>query len=123
MNNEGLIDNAKISGISAFQRKQTLQNCFPQIIGAVRGTGSMPGDDIGLAGDNKEKNQKLTRTLSYRYIENGLILNYSGHGNKVSLSFPLTVTKCELDGAFDILEQALTSIVSKSPEPGQVLLQ
>ena len=80
------------------------------IIGDVRGLGLSIGVDLVKDRATMEKDYIATAKISYRCIENGLILIFVGQST-LRVQPPLVITYEQLDKAVSILEQAIQDYV------------
>jgi 4-aminobutyrate aminotransferase/(S)-3-amino-2-methylpropionate transaminase len=89
-----------------------------ELVGEVRGKGLLAA--IELVGDprTKEPAAREATGVADAALERGLIVLPSGdRGNVISLTPPVTITEEQLDGALEILDEALASVDRDRAEP------
>ena len=85
-----------------------LQADYPALIGDVRGLGAMVAMELISDGDVDQPNPELTKALTTRAAELGLILLSCGvRGNVIRILAPLTIKSKHLEEGLDILGRAL----------------
>ena len=85
-----------------------LQADYPALIGDVRGLGAMVAMELISDGDVDQPNPELTKALTTRAAELGLILLSCGvRGNVIRILAPLTIKSRHLEEGLDILGRAL----------------
>lgn len=95
----------------AFEKGEYLKNKLRQlmnkyeIIGEVRGLGLSIGVDLVTDRQTMKKNSDAAVKISYRSIENGLLLISVGQ-NSLRIQPPLVITYEQMDKAIDILDGA-----------------
>jgi len=94
---EGLLERSHELGAHGLERLRRMQSEFAAIR-AVRGLGVSFGVEVSGAA--------LAEALMYRCLTNGLSFKVGG-GNVLTLCPPLTITRQQLDQAFDILAVSL----------------
>lgn len=77
-----------------------------EIIGEVRGLGLSIGVDLVTDRKTMEKNYDAAVKISYRSIENGLLMIFVGQ-NSLRIQPPLVITYEQMDKAVDILDHAI----------------
>jgi len=82
------------------------------IIGDVRGIGLLWGIELVKDRHTKEKAIVEAERIMYECLHRGLSFKVS-QGNVIQLSPPLTITRDELSGAVNILEQSIASVISE----------
>jgi len=96
---EELLERSRVLGAHGLERLRRIQAAHPAIR-AVRGLGVSFGVEMADAA--------FAETLMYRCLANGLSFKVGG-GSVVTLCPPLTITRTDLDVAFDILDLAIRS--------------
>ena len=81
------------------------------IIGEVRGLGLSIGVDLVTNRETMEKNYDAAVKISYRAIENGLLMIFVGQ-NSLRIQPPLVITYEQMDRAIDILDNAIADYVN-----------
>lgn len=81
------------------------------IIGEVRGLGLSLGVDLVTNRNTMEKNYDAAVKISYRAIENGLLMIFVGQ-NSLRIQPPLVITYEQLDKAVEILDNAINDYVN-----------
>lgn len=81
------------------------------IIGEVRGLGLSIGVDLVTDRKTMEKNYDAAVKISYRAIENGLLMIFVGQ-NSLRIQPPLVITEEQMDKAIDILDKAIDDYVN-----------
>lgn len=107
---EGLIERARILGAHALARLRKMQQDF-EIIGDVRGIGLLVG--IELVKDRRTKEPAIDEAeqVMYAALDRGLSFKLT-KGNVVTLAPPLVIERGELDRALDIVGQCLADVSS-----------
>jgi 4-aminobutyrate aminotransferase len=102
---DALLDNARIVGNYALQRLQAMMEKYP-IIGDVRGLGLLLG--VELVKDRKSKDRAFyeAEQVMYRALELGLSFKLT-MGNILTLTPALTITREEMKNALDILDECI----------------
>ncbi len=105
-----LLDRAVELGKIAKGRLEAMQGKY-EIIGDVRGLGSMIGIELVKDRKTKEPATKETDEICKKCLEHGLIIISCGvlH-NVLRLMFPLVIKQDELDKGLDILEAAVKEV-------------
>jgi 4-aminobutyrate aminotransferase/(S)-3-amino-2-methylpropionate transaminase len=89
-----------------------LQADFPDTIGDVRGLGCMVAMELITEGDFNRPNAELTRALTMKAADMGLVLLSCGvRGNVIRILVPLTIKKKHVREGLDILEEAFRACV------------
>jgi 4-aminobutyrate aminotransferase/(S)-3-amino-2-methylpropionate transaminase len=84
-----------------------LQADHPDLIGDVRGLGAMVAMELVSEGDVNKPNAALTKALTMKAAELGLILLSSGvRSNVIRILVPLTIKSRQLEEGLEILEKA-----------------
>ena len=109
---EGLCERAIEMGNRLQAALLRLQADFPEIIGDVRGLGAMVAMELITQGDFNRPNAELTRALTAKAAEMGLILLSCGvRGNVIRILVPLTIKSKHVEEGLDILEAAFSACV------------
>jgi 4-aminobutyrate aminotransferase-like enzyme len=104
---EDLIDNARLRGAELITRCRAIQEKCPRI-GDVRGRGLMIGLELVRDPKTKEPAPAEAKAVRAKMRERGILVGVGGiFGNVVRLQPPLSITQEECDRAADELEQAL----------------
>ncbi len=77
------------------------------VVGDVRGTGSMMGVEFVTDKASKEPNAKLVSAIVSGAVQKGLVLEAAGAGNVIRFLCPLCVTDAQLKAGLDIFEETL----------------
>lgn len=89
-----------------------LQAEYPAEIGDVRGVGAMVAMELVAGGDAGRPNPELTRALTARASELGLILLSCGvRGNVIRILAPLTIEPEQVEEGLQLLARAFTDCV------------
>ena len=83
-----------------------------EIIGDVRGMGSMMG--IEIVNDRKTKDpapEKTAQLVESAWRQGLIILSCGSYSNIVRLLMPLTISTQELDDGFDLLDNAFKGLM------------
>lgn len=107
---ENLIENARVLGERAMARFREMQERYP-IIGDVRGKGLSIGVDLVRDPVTKERATVETAKLCYRAWEKGLLLTFFSQ-SVLRIQPPLVLTTEELDRALDIIEESLADVLA-----------
>ncbi len=108
-----LLERARALGAHALVRMRALKEKYA-IIGDVRGIGLLLGIELVRDGNRKLRATTEAERVMYAALAKGLSFKLT-MGNILTLTPPLTITREELDGAFDILDACIGSV---SPETG-----
>ncbi len=107
---EGLVQRARVIGARAVERLSALQRAFPQM-GQVRGRGAMIGIEFVEPG-GKEPSPGTVSAVVTQARELGLMLLSTGtYGNVIRLLPPLRLSDAELDEGLDILERSIRAVL------------
>lgn len=102
---EGLLENARVRGKQLMQRLEALKDAVPAICD-VRGVGLMIGIEMGKPDGSPDK--EAVTLIRERCLDDGLLLLSCGTAeNVIRLIPPLNVSEAEVDEALYILERAL----------------
>lgn len=86
---------------------QRLQADFPQLIGDVRGLGAMVAMELVSGGDVNQPNAELTKAVTAKALEMGLVLLSCGvRGNVIRILAPLTIKSKHIEEGLGILREA-----------------
>jgi 4-aminobutyrate aminotransferase-like enzyme len=103
---EKLMDNAKVVGEYLMDGLRDLQKSFPSVIGDVRGKGLMVGAE--LADENKVPLTQETARVVEMCKDNGVIVGKGGvFGNVLRIKPPMSITKANVDTLVKSLRQSL----------------
>ena len=109
---ESLCERAAEVGSRLTQALRNLKAEFPDRIGDVRGRGAMVAMELVRDGDVNQPDADLTRALSARAAELGLILISCGvRGNVIRILAPLTIPFEHLDEGIGIVKKAFADCV------------
>ena len=109
---ESLCERAMEVGRRLTQALRSLQAEFPDRIGDVRGRGAMVAMELVRDGDINQPDADLTRALSARAAELGLILISCGvRGNVIRILAPLTIPFEHLDEGIGIVKKTFADCV------------
>ncbi len=100
-----LPEHAATLGKYALARLQAMKHQY-SLIGDVRGLGLFLGIELVKDRETKTRASEEAETIMYSALSKGLSFKLT-MGNILTLTPPLTITKEELDQAFDIIEQCL----------------
>jgi 4-aminobutyrate aminotransferase/(S)-3-amino-2-methylpropionate transaminase len=104
---EGLCERALECGNRLQAGLRRLQAEHPGLIGDVRGLGAMVAMELVSDGDVNKPNPELTKALTGKAAELGLILLSCGvRSNVIRILVPLTIKSDHLDEGLEILERA-----------------
>ncbi len=103
---EGLVENARVVGEYALGRLQEMAARHP-LIGDVRGLGLLLGVELVLDRDDKTPATDFAESIMYAALEKGLSVKVT-MGNILCMTPPLIVTTGQIDTAFAILDDCLT---------------
>ena len=109
---DSLCERAVENGNRIVASMRGLQADHPELIGDVRGLGAMVAMELISDGDASQPNPDLTKALTVKAAELGLILLSCGvRGNVIRILVPLTIKSKHLDEGLDILGQAFVDCV------------
>lgn len=104
---ESLCDRAIETGNRLKAGLLRLQAEFPEFVGDVRSLGAMVAMELISGGDIARPNAELTRALTLKAAEMGLILLSCGvRGNVIRILVPLTIKSKHVEEGLGILEEA-----------------
>lgn len=104
---EGLLENAKLMGQYALSELQKLQEKHPSI-SSVRGIGLMIGIELADPDTGKPDSDGVMKILDAT-LEKGVLFYLCGNsGEVIRMIPPLTVTKEQIQAGINILDEALT---------------
>ena len=105
---ENLVENARIMGLRLRAGLEALQEKYP-VIGDVRGMGLMQA--LELVGENKRPDAQAVGRLFEKTRTNGLLIGKGGlMGNVIRITPPLNVTRDHVDDALKRLDQSFAQI-------------
>ena len=105
---ENLVENARIMGLRLRAGLEALQEKYP-VIGDVRGMGLMQA--LELVGENKRPDAQAVGRLFEKTKTNGLLIGKGGlMGNVIRITPPLNVTRDHVDDALKRLDQSFAQI-------------
>jgi 4-aminobutyrate aminotransferase len=102
---EGLLENARIVGAQALQRIEAMTQMH-KIIGSVRGLGLLIGIELVRHTRPPQRAVEEAERVMYSALEKGLSFKLS-MGNIITLTPPLTITPEEMKRALEILDSCL----------------
>ena len=105
---EGLLENARILGEHALRRIGLMQARHPVVAGG-RGLGLLLGIELVKDRQTREPACDIAERVMYRALEKGLSFKVT-MGNILTLTPPLIITRAEMDRALDILEQCIAEV-------------
>ncbi len=107
---EKLMENARVVGEYLMAGLKDLQKQFPEIIGDVRGKGLMVG--MELADKNKTPLTQETMRVVEMAKDDGVVIGKGGmFGNVIRIKPPLTITKENVDTMLKVVKKGLESLV------------
>jgi len=110
--NESLCERAEKVGQRLEAGLHELQNVYVDRIGDVRRKGAMVAIELVRNGDVSQPDAALTKALSVKACELGLILISCGvRGNVIRILTPLTIPMEQVDEGLDILAEAFAACV------------
>lgn len=110
---EQLVDRSKELGKRAYDRFKAMQEKY-DIIGDVRGLGSMVGIELVKDRQTKEPAAQETNRILKKAFEKGVISLKAGiYGNVIRVLSPLTITEEQLDEALDVIEEAIKEVLNE----------
>jgi 4-aminobutyrate aminotransferase/(S)-3-amino-2-methylpropionate transaminase len=106
MKRERLCERALELGDRLQHGLKALQKEFPDLVGDVRGLGAMVAMELVKGGDARRPNPDLTKAVTARAAEAGLVLLSCGvRGNVIRILAPLTISGPHLEEGLDILAE------------------
>ncbi|MFB3787705.1 MAG: aspartate aminotransferase family protein [bacterium] len=111
LESENLLENAQRMGDYALERMHAMKERHP-LIGDVRGLGLLMGIELVKDRTTRERATQEAEQVMYAALAKGLSFKVT-MGNILTLTPPLTITRPQLDTAFDILEDCLSEIEPK----------
>jgi 4-aminobutyrate aminotransferase len=105
---DGLLENARILGEIGIARMQALAAAHP-LVGEVRGLGLLMGIELVKDRATREPARDEAERVMYACLARGLNFKVT-MGNILTLTPPLTVTREELEQAFDIIDRSLSEL-------------
>lgn len=109
---ESLCDRAVEIGSRIKEALRSLQADFPELIGDVRGLGAMVAMELISDGDVNRPNAELTKALTMKAAELGLVLLSCGvRGNVIRILVPLTIESNYLDEGLKILDDSFRACI------------
>jgi len=113
---EGLVENARIQGARALGRlREMKRRC--RLIGDVRGIGLLMGIEVVADRAAKTPDVVAAESVLYRALDRGLSFKLT-MGNVITLAPPLVIGADEIDAALDILEDCLVAEANASARSG-----
>lgn len=110
--NEGLVQRAVEVGRRLTTGLRELQAQYPNRIGDVRGKGAMVAMELIREGDAGQPDPELTKAVSGKAAELGLIIISCGvRANVIRILTPLTIPFEQIDEGLDILAEAFEACV------------
>lgn len=106
------MENAAELGAWSMERMRSMMARHP-LIGDVRGIGLLLGIELVEDRGTKKRAFDAAEQVMYACLERGLSFKLT-MGNIITLCPPLTVTRAEMEGAFDIIEEALASVEERA---------
>ena len=107
---EKLMENARVVGEYLMDGLRDLQKQFPEVIGDVRGKGLMVG--LELADKNKVPLTQETMRVVEMSKDEGVVIGKGGmFGNVIRIKPPLTITKDNVDTMLKVLKKCIESVV------------
>jgi 4-aminobutyrate aminotransferase-like enzyme len=107
---EKLMENARVVGEYLMAGLKDLQKQFPEVIGDVRGKGLMVG--MELADKNKVPLTQETMRVVEMSKDEGVVIGKGGMwGNVIRIKPPLTITKDNVDTMLKVLKKCIESVV------------
>ncbi|MFZ3340274.1 MAG: 4-aminobutyrate--2-oxoglutarate transaminase [Terriglobales bacterium] len=111
---ENLCARANVLG-ERFRKRAAKWQARWELIGDVRGLGSMQALELVRSKATREPADEETKQVAQYCYEHGLVLLTAGsYGNVIRLLMPLVVTDAQMDEAMDVLEAALAHVTAKS---------
>lgn len=110
---EGLLERVRGLESYALDRMRALRSRH-SLIGDVRGIGLLLGIELVRKGNRRMRATTEAEDVMYRALERGLSFKLT-MGNILTLTPPLTITREELDRAFDILDECIAAAARTRP--------
>ncbi len=104
---EGLVENARVQGARALSRLHELKRRHA-LIGDVRGIGLLMGIEIVTDPETKAPDAAAAERVLYRALDRGLSFKLT-MGNVLTLTPPLVIGPDEMDAALDILDDCFAA--------------
>jgi 4-aminobutyrate aminotransferase/(S)-3-amino-2-methylpropionate transaminase len=109
---EALCERANAVGVALKAGLAKLQAEYPDRIGDIRGKGAMVAMELIKNGDAGQPDPELTKTLSVKAAESGLIIISCGvRGNVIRMLTPLTIPMDQLEEGLGILANSFRDCV------------
>jgi 2,2-dialkylglycine decarboxylase (pyruvate) len=111
---EGLVNKAKVRGDYLLARLTELQSRYEQI-GEVRGRGLLVGMELVKDRETKEPANSLGAAVTNECLNCGLSMNIVRSGsnaNCLRMAPPLSITEAEIDTAVDIMDTAISTVLA-----------
>ena len=109
---EGLVDNARVMGELALSRLRKMKEAFVEI-GDVRGRGCLFGIELVKDRQSREPANELADRVLYEALHRGLSFKTT-MGNVLTFTPPLVVTEEQMHAAMDIVEASIKSALSST---------
>jgi len=112
---QDLLSRANSIGHQFQKRAQSWQSRY-EIVGDVRGLGSMRAIELVKSRETREPAPEETKRITQYCYEHGLITITAGtYNNVIRVLVPLVITDEQMDEALDVLEDALASVSAGQP--------
>ncbi len=112
---QDLLSRANSIGHQFQKRAQSWQSRY-EIVGDVRGLGSMRAIELVKSRETREPAPEETKRITQYCYEHGLITITAGtYNNVIRVLVPLVITDEQMDEALDVLEDALASVSVGQP--------
>jgi 4-aminobutyrate aminotransferase-like enzyme len=106
---EKLMENARVVGDYLVDGLKDLQKSFPSLIGEVRGKGLMLG--VEIAAPDKTPLVAETQRIVELSKDDGVIIGKGGlFGNVLRIKPPMNITKENVDSTLKVLRKAMESV-------------
>ncbi len=110
---EGLMENARVVGEYLMEGLKDLQRSFP-IIGDVRGKGLMVGIELAATDEDKTPLTAETAKIVEYAKDNGVVIGKGGlWGSVIRIKPPMCVTKENVDDCLKVMRKALETVSPK----------
>jgi 4-aminobutyrate aminotransferase/(S)-3-amino-2-methylpropionate transaminase len=117
--NDKLCDKSREMGAYIIKRLNAMKEKY-DVIGDVRGLGSMIGLEFVKDRTTKEPYGELVKQITEYCFEHGVIFLSAGlFGNVVRFLPPLVITKEQLDYGLDVLDKAIDISLCKQDSPAK----